>query len=126
MITILKDQQITPEKLKQLCEEWFGTFVKFVADVETKTIAVGGELHSDAEAILLEKGANQKDIWGANFYPFDPPEQRLEFTSLINIRPRDDNPAMEIMDPNIRQEVQELAETLLLHPDEVLIQGEKQ
>ena len=31
--------------------------------------AVGGELHADAEALLLEQGSQQKDLWGANYYP---------------------------------------------------------
>lgn len=122
MIAILKDQQIRPQELKQLCEAWFETFVKFVVDIETKTIAVGGELHSDAEAALLAQGSVQKNIWGANFYPFNPPEERLEFTALINIRPRDNNPAMEIQSPLIKNQIRTLAEKLLLHPDETLTQ----
>jgi len=121
MITILKkEQKISSGMLLDLCDEWFETFVKFVVDIDLETMAVGGELHSDAEAILIEQGSLQKNIWGANFYPFNPPSERLEFTSLINIRPRDDNPGMEIMDASIRDKVRVLAEQLLLDPQEAL------
>ena len=42
-------------------------FIKFVVDVETGRMAVGGELHSDTEFLLLVNGAEQSNIWGVNF-----------------------------------------------------------
>lgn len=29
-------------------------------------MGVGGELHSDAEELLINGGSNQENIWGAN------------------------------------------------------------
>src|SRR3989449_11634574 len=47
----------------------FGDMVKYVVDVERGVVAVGGELHVDAEQVLLEQGSRQADLWGANYYP---------------------------------------------------------
>jgi len=40
-----------------------------VADIRPAEMAVGGELHSDAEQLLLERGSKQSDLWGGNFSP---------------------------------------------------------
>ena len=49
MILIL-EKKITPELLQSICLEYFKTFVKFVVDIHQSRIAVGGELHADAES----------------------------------------------------------------------------
>jgi len=116
------NQKIAPAELTALCTQYFKTFVKFVADIKRDIIAVGGELHADAEAELIRNGCEQQDIWGANFYPYRKPEERLEYTALINIRPRDDNPAMEIQDKKICAKIKKLAEKYLLAPSEQLAQ----
>ena len=61
MIKILKEK-IGPDELEQLCNEYFESFVKFVVDVKKGIVAVGGELHSDAEAELIAQGSSQRDI----------------------------------------------------------------
>ncbi len=59
-------------------------------------MAVGGELHADAEALLLQQGSRQEDLWGGNFYPWLEADKRVEYTALINIRPSMDHPHMEV------------------------------
>jgi hypothetical protein len=56
----------------QSCEHGVGDTVKPVVDVKRSIIAIGGELHADAEALLLEQGSDQKNLWGANFYRWNP------------------------------------------------------
>ena len=107
------DQQI----LKDLTQHWFRTLVKFVVDIRTAEMAVGGELHSDAEQLLLERGSKQSDLWGGNFFPGKPEESQIEYTSLINIRPNDNNNSMEIEDDVIRKSVENLVK-LYLKPNE--------
>lgn len=114
-------KKIDPRRLKTLCEAGFGDMVKVVVDIEREKIAVGGELHADAESVLLKEGSMQENLWGANFYPWNEPNDRIEFTALINIRPRAGNPSMEIISPNIRTRVQELVERFILSPDEKLV-----
>jgi len=119
MIKILTEK-IEPDELKQLCSEYFGSFVKIVVDIKKGILAVGGELHSDAEAVMLKQGSVQRDLWGANLYPYKVPEERVEYTALINIRPRDNNPDMEILSQEIKQNVKNLIETYLLGSNDSL------
>ena len=114
-IEIVRDR-IEPEKLRALVDEWFGDMVKFVVDLRRKIIAVGGGLHADAEAVLLEDGSKQIDLWGANYYPDQPVDQRIEFSSLINIRPRDNNRSDLIEDAAIRRQVTELVRERIGEP----------
>ena len=67
-IRIIRDK-ITREELRQIAEEGFGDLVKAVVDVRLAIMAIGGELHADAEAMLLEEGSRQEDLWGINLYP---------------------------------------------------------
>ncbi len=83
----------------------YDSMIKYVIDIEKKMIALGGEMHADAEQVLLENGSLQEHLWGANIYPWnDPPE--IEYTSLINLRPSSGNRSMEIQDENIRIKIQ--------------------
>ena len=113
-------KKIDQKVLLELTNAWFKSFVKFVVDIKTGKLAVGGELHSDAELLLLENGAEQSDLWGGNFFPNKPSDECIEFTSLINIRPKDDNYSMEIENDVIRGKVKTLVETLLMSPDDNL------
>lgn len=101
------EQPIEPQLLAQLVAAWFDDMVKLVVDVRKQIVAVGGELHADAEQLLLERGCQQADLWGANYYPGRGPDDCIEYTALINIRPAQDNPSMEIQDPEIRKTVRD-------------------
>jgi hypothetical protein len=118
---LLTNKKITPEQLLELCHEFFGDMVKLVIDIERKWVAIGGELHADAEGLLIKNGSHSKDIWGCNFYPWHAPDDRIEYTALINIRPRQGNLSMEIQDVNIRTEVRKIVEALVLKTDEKLV-----
>jgi len=107
------DRVIAKEELARLTQRFFGDMVELVVDVRRRVIAVGGELHADAERLLLEAGSQQADLWGANYYPGLGPEGCLEFTALINIRPARGNPSMEILDPAVRAVVQEIVFALV-------------
>jgi hypothetical protein len=110
---LILQQRIERETLRRLVEDGFEDMVKFVADLEHERIAIGGELHADAEGILLESGSSGAELWGANYYPGKGSEDCIEFTSLINIRPAQGNPGMEIVSPAIRARVRELAHRLI-------------
>jgi hypothetical protein len=109
----LTDQPLDGPDLARLVAAHFGDMVKYVVDVRRGWIAVGGELHADGEALLLESGAEQADLWGANYYPGRGPERCIEFSALINIRPAQGNPAMEILDPDTRERIRDLTFRLL-------------
>lgn len=67
-----------------MLQEYEG-MIKIVVDLRRRFLSGGGEMHADCDSILLEDGSEQDDLWGANWYPS---EQRMEFESMINIRPR--------------------------------------
>ncbi len=117
---LIVENRVPPEILKKACDAWFKTMAKVVVDIEKKRLALGGELHADAEAFLLASGSHQENLWGANFYPWESSENRIEYTALINIRPALGNRGMEIVNPEIRNQVKKIVEQLLLSPDELL------
>ena len=85
-------------------------YIKLAVDVEREILAGGGALHADCEAELLEDGSQQEHIWGADWVP---ETQEVRFEALINIRSRQGNPSMEILDPQLLGQVKRIAENLL-------------
>ena len=103
-VKILKES-ITLDELRQTAASLYGNLVKAVVDVENELVAVDAELHSDLEALLLEDGSAQKDLWGINLYPDKRGEEFVEFDSLINIRPSQGNRSRGVDDENMRRRI---------------------
>jgi len=97
------DEKLTIDELKQMAAGTFGNMVKAVVDVDRELIAVDAELHSDLEAMLLEDGSGQKNIWGINLYPDLQGDEFIEFDSLINIRPSQGNRSRGVEDEEMRK-----------------------
>lgn len=96
---------ISIQDLKKLALKKFGSMVKAVIDVEKGIIAVSGELHSDEEALLLQNGSIQENLWGINLYPEVKGEDWVEFDSMINVRPTQGNMSRGVDDPRIRKKI---------------------
>jgi len=106
-----------PTSLIKIWEEKVTAFteiIKIVVDIRQNLIAVDAEMHADLEQLLLNEGSAQQDLWGANIYPLRSGDDKLEFTSLINIRPATGNRSMEIADPLIRRKIDNIVNELLL------------
>ena len=103
---ILKEK-ITLSELKEIAGHIFGDMVKAVADVDKQILAIDAELHSDLESELLANGSNQESLWGFNLYP-EESEDFIEYDSLINIRPRQNNRSRDVEDPVIREKIVEI------------------
>jgi len=88
------------EMLKSL-----NSYIKLAVDIKRGVVAGGGMLHADCEAVLLDNGSKQIDIWGADWLP-DSKEVRFE--ALINIRPRQNNRSMIIEDEKTRNKVEKV------------------
>lgn len=110
---LVLDGRIPREQLARVVSAHFGDMVKYVVDVARGVIAVGGELHADAEEVLLDAGSRQQDLWGANYFPGRGADECIEFTSLINIRPALGNPSMEVQDPALRERIRGLTFALV-------------
>jgi len=109
----LISKKITLAELNQLAEEFYSDMVKAVVDVERGVMAAGGELHSDEEAMLLENGSDQDNLWGINIYPGKPKKEWIEFDSMINIRPRQGNRSRGVEDAVIRERIIEIVNGLI-------------
>jgi hypothetical protein len=99
------DAPISLRDLKVMAESRFGNLVKAVVDVERKIMALDGELHADEEALLLENGSRQENLWGINLYPEMDGPDRVEFDSVINIRPSQANLSRGVDDHTIREKI---------------------
>ncbi len=112
MIKII-DKKISPHQIEEFLGNPYSDMIKYVVDIQKGVMALGGELHSDAEALLLEKGSRQSDLWGANYWPGKSNEEKIEYTSMINIRPSAGSRSMEVKDVKIRQKIREITEKFL-------------
>jgi len=104
---------ISAQRLAEMAEVSFGDMVKAVVDVRLRLIALGGGLHADEEAALIEQGSAQQDLWGINIYPEKPRPEWIEFDSMINIRPRIGNRSRGVEDAGARQLIIEIVDSLI-------------
>ena len=95
------------DELKQMAA-MFGNMVKAVVDVDRGLVAVDAELHSDLEALLLENGSKQKNLWGINLYPELADSEFIEFDSMINMRPSQGNKSRGVDDKVIAKKIAEI------------------
>lgn len=106
-------KKIKLSELKDMTALMLGNLIKAVVDIKKEIMVVDAELHSDEEALLLKEGSRQQDIWGINIYPDLPADQRIEFDSMINLRPRLGNRTRGIEDPEIRYKIQLIVNRLI-------------
>ena len=99
--------------LRDMAGVQFGDMVKAVVDVEAGIMAIGGELHSDEEAVLLDNGSRQSNLWGINLYPEKSSEEWIEFDSMINVRPSGGNRSRYIESVEIREAVTRIVQRLV-------------
>ncbi|MBF8281011.1 MAG: hypothetical protein HW383_784 [Candidatus Magasanikbacteria bacterium] len=105
-------QKISRGELKKFAEARFGDMVKAVVDIEKRLMAVGGEMHADEEAFLMERGSEQRNLWGINLYPDVLTEEWLEFDSMINVRPRHGNRSRGIDEVALREVIRKIVNDL--------------
>src|SRR3989338_1834341 len=106
-IRIIK-RPISKNELKDLAKEYYEDLIKGVVDIRLEVVALGGEMHADAEEALLKNGSKQPDLWGFNILLDKEKEDCLIFESFINIRPRDNNKDLEVKNPDIRKKMERI------------------
>jgi hypothetical protein len=113
MGTILVSEPISIQQLREAGEEMYGDMVKAVIDIEKEVMAVGAELHADEEAFLIERNSQQENLWGINLYTSRAIPEMVEFDSMINIRPRQNNRSRGVEDPTMRERIIQIVRTLV-------------
>lgn len=104
---------LTRSELASIAAAQFGDMVKAVVDVERRIMALGGELHSDEEALLLDDGSSQGHLWGINLYPGSADEDWVEYDSLINVRPSQRNRSRGVEDAGLRDSIKRIVSELV-------------
>lgn len=104
---ITKSEPFTTDEIEQVKEQ-FDLYIKTVIDIERKTCSAGADRHYESEAILLEQGSKQSDVWGGGV---DLETKEIDFNSFINIRPKQNNQSNEIQDQEIRKKYEELTKS---------------
>jgi Protein of unknown function (DUF5674) len=99
--------------LLAIAETQFGDMVKAVVDVERGVMAIGGELHADEEAALMDEGSKQEYLWGINLYPAEREDEWIEFDSLINVRPSQGNRSRHVEDSALRDRIRQIVDRLV-------------
>ena len=109
------NKQISVGEFKEMADKMFGDLVKAVVDIKKEIMAVNAELHADEEAYLIENGSEQKNLWGINFYPeFFGSDDFIEFDSMINLRPSQNNRSRSVESPEIRKKIIKIAAKLVV------------
>lgn len=105
--------KISLNQLQKIAKQRFGDLVKAVVDLKKEIIAIDAEMHADEEALLLQNGSNQEDLWGINLYPEKKGKDFVEFDSIINLRPSQNNKSRGVDDPKIRKKIVSIVDKLV-------------
>ncbi len=100
---------ISLTELSEMAEKMYGTLVKADVDIVKKIVVIDVDMHADGEAYLLENGSSQQDLWGINLYPQHyGSDEFIEFDSMINIRPRQNNMSRDVQDAAVREQIKRI------------------
>lgn len=108
MLLIIREKA-SEEIINKISEDLKG-YIKVVVDIRRKILSAGGKMHVDGERMLLEDGSKQPDIWGGGL---DIDSGEVDFDSVINLRPGQNNSSREVLDSGIRKQMEEIVHALL-------------
>jgi hypothetical protein len=105
--------KISMQELQEMAHHFFEDMVKGVVDVEQRFLAVDAELHADLESLFLKQGSKQEHLWGINLYPFMSGDDFLEFDSMINIRPNQNNRSRGVENIEIQEQIKAIIKEIV-------------
>ncbi|MFH1758991.1 MAG: DUF5674 family protein [Patescibacteria group bacterium] len=112
-IKIIK-KSISIQKIIEMASKQFGDVIKAVVDVQQEIMAIGGELHADEEILLVEQEKSKREhVWGINIYPSKKGDERIEFDSMINIKPQYDNRSRGVENTEIQKKIKAIVDKLV-------------
>jgi len=106
--------KISVKELAEMAKKMYDPMVKAVVDINQKQMVVDAEMHVDEEQWLLENGSKQSDLWGINLYPgaFGT-DKFIEYDSMINIRPRQNNSSRGVESDEIRGQIEAIVDEVV-------------
>lgn len=108
MILVIK-KKATKKEIEQMAEDFNG-YLKLVVDTEKGILAGGGKRHFEAEQVLLHRGSKQENLWGGGL---DLETSEIDYNSMINIRPKQNNLSRDIMFQDLREKFDRIVKELL-------------
>ena len=112
---ILDNPTTKPDLIKSSTNFIDENTIKGVVDIKRELLAVDSPMHYDCEQLLIENGSNQADLWGINLYlDEDDLDDMVEFDSMINIRPSQNNRSRSVEDPAIREKIKQVVRKWLI------------
>jgi len=113
MRRVTESHPVDLDELRRLAALRFGDMVKGVVDLRRSVLLLDADMHADQEAVLLEEGSAQADLWGINLYPDAADADWLEFDSMINLRPSAGNRTRGVDDAATREAIAALVGRLI-------------
>ena len=111
--SILVNKAISLAEIAAIAESGYGIMVKAVVDIKQEIMVIGSELHVDEESVLLDLGSKQEDLWGINIFHAQPRTEWIQFDSMINLRPSQNNRSRSVEDPQIQQRIRGIIDKLI-------------
>lgn len=71
-------------------------------------------VEQDEEALLIQAGSRQKDLWGINIYPESEGDDFIEFDSMINLRPSQGNRSRGVDHTETREKILEIVRRMIV------------
>jgi hypothetical protein len=102
-------KKASKEEIEKMAEHFNG-YVKVVVDVERKVLAGGSGRHYLNEQELLEDASSQKNLWGGGI---ELKSREIDYNSIINLRPNQDNPSRDILSIEIRKQFDDIVNDLI-------------
>ncbi|MGB6839032.1 MAG: DUF5674 family protein [Microgenomates group bacterium] len=109
MLLIIREKA-SKKELEKMAKHFEG-FIKLVIDVDQEILCGGADRHSDEEKELLEQGSKQENLWGGGL---DLETKGVDYNSIINLRPNQENPSRDILSAEIRKRFDKIIKRLLL------------
>lgn len=106
--------KISLAELKEMGKKMHEGLVKADVDLSKKIVIVDMAMHAEGEAYLMERGSKQKDLWGINLHPGEyGSDDFIEFDSMINVKPWQNNSSKDILDEKVRQKIKILVDEVV-------------
>lgn len=109
MLLVIR-KKAAKDEIEKMSEDLAG-YIKVVVDIESRILAGGGQRHVEGEQKLLQEGSRQHNLWGGGF---DTETKEIDYNSIINLRPSQDNPSRDILSLEIRKIFDEIIKDFLL------------
>ena len=106
-------EEISINELKDMPGNYFDEMIKGVIDIKREILALDAPMHADEEAVLIENGSRQDDLWGINIYPLNDNNNLIEFESLINIKPQLNNRSITIQSKEIKERINSILDKMI-------------